>query len=64
MLRVVSNYLDCINGAENLTQVTVATFNENQEGSGIEPSLEQRYDRISQIPIIFGKNQQIKNKNK
>jgi len=56
MLRVVSNYLDCVNGAENLTQVTIATFNENQEGSGIEPSSEWGYDRISQVPIIFGSN--------
>jgi hypothetical protein len=56
MLRVVSNYMDPVNGAENLTQVTIATFNENQEGSGIEPSLEWGYNRISQIPVIFGKN--------
>jgi hypothetical protein len=56
MLRVVSNYLDNVNGAENLTQVTIATFNENQEGSSIEPSLEWGYDRISQIPVIFGNN--------
>jgi len=56
MLRVVSNYLDRVNGAENLMQVTIATFNENQEGSGIEPSLEWGYDRISQVPIVFGSN--------
>jgi len=56
MLRTVSNYLDRVNGAENLMQVTIATFNENQEGSGIEPSLEWGYDRISQVPIVFGSN--------
>jgi len=54
MLKIVLNYLDYVNGTENLTQVTIATFNENQEGSGVEPSLEWGYDRIGQIPIVFG----------
>jgi len=56
MLVMVSKYLDNINSAQNLMQVSIATFNENQEGSGVEPSLEWGYDRINQIPIVFGSN--------
>jgi len=54
MLRIVSSYLDTVNCDESLNQVTIATFNENQEGSAIEPSLEWGYDRIKQIPLVFG----------
>ena len=54
MLKMVSKYLDNINGANNLMQVSIATFNENQEGSAIEPSLEWGYDRINQISTVFG----------
>jgi len=56
MLKVVSEYLDPVNGAENLKQVTIATFNENHEGSGVEPSQEWDYTRIEQIPKVFGNN--------
>jgi hypothetical protein len=56
MLKMVSKYLDNVNGANNLTQVSIATFNEHQEGSGIEPTLEWGYDRISQVSAVFGIN--------
>jgi hypothetical protein len=32
------------------------TFNENQEGSGVEPSEEWGYSRIELIPKYFGFN--------
>ncbi len=56
MLEMVSTYLDPVNGNKNLDQVTIATFNENQEGSAIEPSHEWGYSKISLIPKYFGKN--------
>lgn len=54
LLRVISRYIEPINIAPNLNQVTIATFNENQEGSAVEPSKEYGYERIRQIPLIFG----------
>jgi hypothetical protein len=56
MLSMVSGYLDPINGAKNLNQVSHMTFNENQECSGIEPSEEWGYSRIELIPKYFGYN--------
>ena len=56
MLKIVSQYLDTVNGAENLNQVSLMTFNENQEGSGVEPSQEWGYSRIELIPKYFGNN--------
>jgi len=56
MLKTVSKYLDPINGATNLNQVSHMTFNENKEGSGLEPSEEWGYSRIELIPKYFGYN--------
>ena len=56
MLKMILKYLDNVNGADNLMQVSIATFNEHQEGSAIEPSLEWGYDRINQISAVFGSN--------
>ncbi|MDZ7837400.1 MAG: hypothetical protein U5N58_05335 [Actinomycetota bacterium] len=46
--------MDPVNISPGLTQVTIATFNEHQEGSSVEPSLEWGYDRIEQILRTFG----------
>ena len=56
MLKTVSKYLDPINGATNLNQVSHMTFNANDEGSGLEPSEEWGYSRIELIPKYFGYN--------
>jgi len=56
MLSMVSSYLDPVNGATNINQVSHMTFNENQEGSGVEPSEEWDYSRIELIPKYFGYN--------
>ncbi|MCL5071566.1 MAG: glycoside hydrolase family 99-like domain-containing protein [Actinobacteria bacterium] len=53
-LKIVSNFLDAVNIAPEFNQVTIATFNEHQEGSSVEPTKEWGYDRIVQIPLIFG----------
>src|SRR4030066_291163 len=46
MLKTVSKYLDPVNGAINLNQVSHMTFNANDEGSGLEPSEEWGYSKI------------------
>jgi len=56
MLMLVSKYLDPVNGASNLNQVSHMTFNENHEGSGLEPSEEWGFSRIELIPKYFGSN--------
>jgi len=56
MLHILLKYADPVNGAENIRQFSIATFNENQEGSGVEPSQEWGYSRIEQIPKVFGEN--------
>ena len=53
-LKIVSSFLDTVNIAPELNQVTITTFNEHQEGSSIEPAEEWGYDRIEQIPLVFG----------
>lgn len=53
-LKIISAYLDKVNIAPELNQVTIATFNEHQEGSSVEPATEWGYDRIEQIPLVFG----------
>jgi hypothetical protein len=53
-LEVIKAFLDPVNISPELTQVTIATFNEHQEGSSVEPSLEWGYDRIEQIKLIYG----------
>lgn len=53
-LNIVSNFLDAVNIAPELNQITIATFNEHQEGSSVEPAKEWGYDRIAQIPLVFG----------
>ncbi len=56
MLLLVSKYLDPVNGASNLNQVSHMTFNENHEGSSLEPSVEWGFSRIELIPKYFGAN--------
>ena len=53
-LEVISNFLDPVNIAPYLRQVKIATFNEHQEGSSVEPSHEWGFERIEQIPAVFG----------
>ena len=53
-LSIVSSFLDRVNIAPEFNQVTIATFNEHQEGSSVEPTEEWGYDRIEQIPLVFG----------
>ena len=53
-LSMVSSFLDRVNIAPEFNQVTIATFNEHQEGSSVEPTEEWGYDRIEQIPLVFG----------
>lgn len=53
-LETIKAFLDPVNISTGLTQVSIATFNEHQEGSSVEPSLEWGYERIEQIPAVFG----------
>ena len=53
-LRVISRLMDPVNISPRTTQVSIATFNEHQEGSSIEPSKEWGFDRIDQIQKVFG----------
>jgi hypothetical protein len=55
-LKVICNFLDPVNICPDLNQVSIATFNEHQEGSSIEPSKEWNFTRIEQIPLVFGEN--------
>ena len=55
-LKVIYNFLDSVNISPELNQVSIATFNEHQEGSSVEPSKEWNFKRIEQIPLVFGKN--------
>lgn len=53
-LAVVSQFRDPVNIKPEIEQVTIATFNEHQEGSSVEPAEEWGFERIEQIPVIFG----------
>ncbi len=53
-LAVISQFLDPVNIKPQIDQVTIATFNEHQEGSSVEPAEEWGYSRIEQIPAVFG----------
>jgi glycoprotein endo-alpha-1,2-mannosidase len=55
-LQILSNLLDPVNIDPEFNQVSVATFNEHQEGTSIEPSEDWGFSRIEQIPIVFGSN--------
>ncbi len=53
-LAVISQFLDPVNIKPEIYQVTIATFNEHQEGSSIEPAEEWGFTRIEQVPAVFG----------
>jgi hypothetical protein len=53
-LAVISGFLDNVNIKPDIDQVTIATFNEHQEGSSVEPAEQWGFLRIEQIPVIFG----------
>ncbi|MBN1298504.1 MAG: glycoside hydrolase family 99-like domain-containing protein [Actinobacteria bacterium] len=55
-LEVISQFCDPVNISPNINQVSLATFNEHQEGSSLEPSLEWGFERIKQVPEVFGYN--------
>jgi glycoprotein endo-alpha-1,2-mannosidase len=55
-LQILSNLLDPVNINPKINQVSVATFNEHQEGTSIEPSENWGFSRIEQIPLVFGSN--------
>ncbi|MBM3704949.1 MAG: hypothetical protein FJW66_00345, partial [Actinobacteria bacterium] len=55
-LEIISGFLDPVNISPDINQVTIATFNEHQEGSSVEPAQEWGFTRIEQIPEIFGYN--------
>jgi len=53
-LGVIKALIDPVNISPELAQVSIATFNEHQEGSSVEPSREWGYGRINQIKEVFG----------
>jgi glycoprotein endo-alpha-1,2-mannosidase len=55
-LQILSNLLDPVNINPEINQVSIATFNEHQEGTSIEPSENWGFSRIEQIPLVFGSN--------
>jgi glycoprotein endo-alpha-1,2-mannosidase len=55
-LQILSNLLDPVNIDPEFNQVSIATFNEHQEGTSVEPSEDWGFSRIEQIPIVFGSN--------
>jgi glycoprotein endo-alpha-1,2-mannosidase len=55
-LQILSNLLDPVNINPKINQVSIATFNEHQEGTSIEPSENWGFSRIEQIPLVFGSN--------
>jgi glycoprotein endo-alpha-1,2-mannosidase len=55
-LQILSNLLDPVNINPKINQVSIATFNEHQEGTSIEPSQSWGFSRIEQIPVVFGSN--------
>jgi len=55
-LQILSNLLDPVNTDPKINQVSIATFNEHQEGSSVEPSENWGFSRIEQIPLVFGSN--------
>lgn len=55
-LQVLSNLLDTVNINPEINQVSIATFNEHQEGTSLEPSENWGFSRIEQIPLVFGAN--------
>jgi glycoprotein endo-alpha-1,2-mannosidase len=55
-LQILSNLMDPVNIDPEVNQVSIATFNEHQEGTSIEPSEEWGFSRIEQIPLVFGSN--------
>ena len=55
-LQILSNLLDPVNISPEINQVSIATFNEHQEGTSIEPSEDWGFSRIEQIPLVFGSN--------
>ena len=55
-LNIIKAFLDPVNISPQITQVSIATFNEHQEGTSVEPSLPWGIERIKQITEIFGSN--------
>ena len=55
-LEVISGFLDPVNIFPEINQVTIATFNEHQEGSSVEPARQWGFERIEHIPEVFGYN--------
>jgi len=55
-LEVIKSFMDPVNISPELTQISIATFNEHQEGSSIEPSKEWGFSKIYQVPEVFGYN--------
>lgn len=55
-LQILSKLLDPVNISPEINQVSIATFNEHQEGTSMEPSESWGFSRIEQIPLVFGSN--------
>jgi hypothetical protein len=55
-LEILSGFLDPVDILPDISQVSIATFNEHQEGTSVEPSVEWKFERIKQIPEVFGYN--------
>jgi glycoprotein endo-alpha-1,2-mannosidase len=55
-LQILSNLLDPVNIDPEFNQVSIATFNEHQEGTSVEPTENWGFSRIEQIPMVFGSN--------
>jgi len=55
-LQVIKGLLDPVNIYPAINQVSIATFNEHQEGTSLEPSENWGFSRIEQVPLVFGSN--------
>ena len=55
-LDIIKAFLDPVNISPDISQVSIATFNEHQEGTSVEPSLPWGCERIKQISSVFGCN--------
>lgn len=55
-LEIIHSFTDMVNISPGIIQASIATFNEHQEGSSVEPSKEWGFSKIEQIPLIFGYN--------
>ncbi len=55
-LEIIREFLDPVNIDPTINQVTIATFNEHQEGSSVEPAEQWGFERIEKIPVVFGYN--------